>query len=202
MNISILGFKVNVELLILIGVIFLILVGHTVGGCCNCGKMWEGFEGKDGEEKDQKEEENEVEEPIDEEPVNEKKQKNTVVPAGDLIAQKAKHGSSKQMIKSGKEAFVSKSSDTPATFASTMSQSIDTSSWKLPSLTNIKKNAERKQEPFSQPDENMAFLAKTEFKPECCPNTYSNSSGCACMSSKDVNFLSKRGGNNVPYSVY
>jgi hypothetical protein len=35
MEISILGYKTNVEILILIGVIYLILVGHTVGSCCN-----------------------------------------------------------------------------------------------------------------------------------------------------------------------
>jgi hypothetical protein len=35
MDISILGYKLNLEVLILIGVIYLILVGHAVGGCCN-----------------------------------------------------------------------------------------------------------------------------------------------------------------------
>ena len=35
MDVSILGYKMNVEILILIGVIYLILVGHTVGSCCN-----------------------------------------------------------------------------------------------------------------------------------------------------------------------
>ena len=38
MNLSILGFKMNVELLILIGVIFLILAGSTVGGCYDCNR--------------------------------------------------------------------------------------------------------------------------------------------------------------------
>ena len=43
MDISILGYKLNVEILILIGVVYLILVGHTVYGSCNCGLM-EGLE--------------------------------------------------------------------------------------------------------------------------------------------------------------
>jgi hypothetical protein len=34
-GITIFGRKINFEILILIGVIYLILVGHTVGGCCN-----------------------------------------------------------------------------------------------------------------------------------------------------------------------
>ena len=35
MNITLFGFKLNVELLILIGIVYLIMVGHTLGGCCN-----------------------------------------------------------------------------------------------------------------------------------------------------------------------
>jgi len=48
----------------------------------------------------------------------------------------------------------------------------------------------------------LFMFANTEFKPECCPNTYSNSSGCACMDSNSYNYLITRGGNNVPYSEY
>jgi len=52
-------------------------------------------------------------------------------------------------------------------------------------------------------DEFSSLLFKnTAFKPECCPNTYSNSMGCACMSTKQYNYLENRGGNNVPYSEY
>ena len=39
MDISIFGFKLNVEILILIGVVYLILVGHTLCGCCNYSLM-------------------------------------------------------------------------------------------------------------------------------------------------------------------
>jgi carbonic anhydrase len=43
MDISIFGYKLNLEVLILIGVVYLILVGHTVCGSCNYGLM-EAFE--------------------------------------------------------------------------------------------------------------------------------------------------------------
>ena len=43
MDISIFGYKLNLEILILIGVVYLILVGHTLCGCCNMGKIMEGF---------------------------------------------------------------------------------------------------------------------------------------------------------------
>jgi len=39
MDISILGYKFNLEVLILIGVVYLILVGHMFCGCCNFGLM-------------------------------------------------------------------------------------------------------------------------------------------------------------------
>ena len=48
----------------------------------------------------------------------------------------------------------------------------------------------------------MDMFANTPFKPDCCPNTYSNSSGCACMDMKTYKNLRLRGGNNVPYSEY
>jgi hypothetical protein len=43
MDISLFGFKLNVELLILIGIVYLILVGHTIGGCCNMPRIMEGL---------------------------------------------------------------------------------------------------------------------------------------------------------------
>ena len=44
MEISIFGYKINLEILILIGVIYLIMVGHTIGGCCNFHGIMEGLE--------------------------------------------------------------------------------------------------------------------------------------------------------------
>jgi hypothetical protein len=46
----------------------------------------------------------------------------------------------------------------------------------------------------------MLMFANTPFKPECCPNTYSSSTGCACMTSEQVHLLKSRG--NVSYSEY
>jgi hypothetical protein len=43
MDITILGYKFNLEILILIGVVYLILVGHTVCGCCNMPRIMEGI---------------------------------------------------------------------------------------------------------------------------------------------------------------
>ena len=43
MDINLFGFKLNVELLILICIVYLILVGHTIGGCCNMPRIMEGL---------------------------------------------------------------------------------------------------------------------------------------------------------------
>jgi hypothetical protein len=47
MDITLFGFKMNLELLILIGVVYLILVAHTVGGCCNMPLIMEGLKSMD-----------------------------------------------------------------------------------------------------------------------------------------------------------
>jgi hypothetical protein len=53
--------------------------------------------------------------------------------------------------------------------------------------------------PLSSGELNM--FANTQFKPECCPTTYSNSMGCACISKDQYNYLITRGGNNVPFAI-
>jgi len=47
MDITLFGFKFNLEILILIGIIYLIMVGHTVCGCCNMHRIMEGMEKMD-----------------------------------------------------------------------------------------------------------------------------------------------------------
>ena len=88
---------------------------------------------------------------------------------------------------------------------------LDTTSWFSPNLVitpGEKPSAgaqailERPQQPVPLPKGELLMFANTPFKPECCPNTYSNSSGCACMTDEQYNYLITRGSNNVPYSEY
>lgn len=60
----------------------------------------------------------------------------------------------------------------------------------------------RKPQPIPLPKNELLMFANTPYKPECCPNTYSSSTGCACMTSEQNSYLVNRGGNNVPYSEY
>ena len=60
----------------------------------------------------------------------------------------------------------------------------------------------RKHQQIPLPKNELLMFANTPFKPECCPNTYSSSTGCACMTLEQNSYLIGRGSNNVPYSEY
>uniref|UniRef100_A0A6C0EXN8 Uncharacterized protein n=1 Tax=viral metagenome TaxID=1070528 RepID=A0A6C0EXN8_9ZZZZ len=47
------------------------------------------------------------------------------------------------------------------------------------------------------PEGEMLFFKDTKFDASCCPGTYSNSLGCACLSKKQFQYLTMRGGNNT-----
>ena len=150
MDISIFGYKLNLEVLILIGVVYLILVGHTFCGCANVGLM-ESFVG-----------------------ANTNYGESSFYKLGD-------------------------------------NSQINTASWSKPNLTvvpgqpltpGVQAILDRPEQPVPLPEGEMLMFANTPFKPECCPNTFSNSSGCACMTTKQYNYLVTRGSNNVPYSEY
>jgi hypothetical protein len=88
---------------------------------------------------------------------------------------------------------------------------VNTSSWSAPNLVLVpgqtpsagaQQILNRKPQPVPLPEGELLLFADTEFKPECCPNAYSNSTGCACMTTGQYNYLVERGGNNVPYSEY
>lgn len=41
---------------------------------------------------------------------------------------------------------------------------------------------------------------KNQVKPECCPSTYTTSSGCVCTTDADRELINSRGGNRTPYT--
>lgn len=47
------------------------------------------------------------------------------------------------------------------------------------------------------PEGELYFFKDTKFDPLCCPGTYSNSTGCACLSKPQFNYLTGRGGNHT-----
>ena len=147
MNLELFGFKIPVELITIICIIYLILIVNTLYSCCNK----EGFTGantNDGESSD---------------------------------------------------------------FNLNNDAAIDPNSWNMGNLTyrkdqpvdkSVQEILDRPAQPVPLPEGELSMFATTQFKPECCPNTYSNSTGCACMTVNQYNYLRERGGNNVPYSEY
>lgn len=64
------------------------------------------------------------------------------------------------------------------------------------------------QSKFVGPSDSLDYFADTDFKPECCGSNYSSkgglmreggysSSGCACMSKKQIDYINERGGNRT-----
>ena len=196
MDISIFGYKLNVEILILIGVIYLILVGHTLCGCCNYSLM----EGLDNMIKPDTDTTMQSSDDSD-------MSSTTPTPAGGSVSSKNK-GTTQ-----GKEGFVGANINygQSSQYDLNSDPMINTSSWNAPDMTvipgkalspGVKQFLAREPQPVPLPEDELVMFASTPFKPECCPNTYSTSTGCACMTGQQYNYLVTRGGNNVPYSEY
>lgn len=194
MDISIFGIKLQVEILILIGVIYLILVAHTLCGCCNYSLM-EAFTDASGN----------ISSAI--KTTAQDVSGNIPEPAGGTVSNKIK-GTIQ-----AKEGFVGANTNygQSSPFDLNSSSTVNTSSWSAPDMTvvpgkplspGVKQFLAREPQQIPLPEDELDMFASTQFKPECCPNTYSTSTGCACMSGKQYNYLVNRGGNNVPYSEY
>ena len=56
----------------------------------------------------------------------------------------------------------------------------------------------RPKQPVPLPNGQLDMFATTSFSPKCCPNSFSNSMGCACMTLEQQKYLTQRGGNNNP----
>jgi hypothetical protein len=56
--------------------------------------------------------------------------------------------------------------------------------------------------PIPLPANELLIFKENKFSPECCPSTYSNSMGCVCASSEQMQYLNERGGNRTLTSEY
>jgi len=162
MGIAIFGYKVSVEVLILIGIIYLILFVHTMGGTCN--------------------------------------------PSGLIIENMRNNSLSKEGFVGANTNYGESSSynllnDKPKNTSSWFQSDLRVTPGK-PLSKGVQNILNRPSQPVPLPPGELDMFATTPFKPECCPNTYSTSTGCACMTTGQYNYLSTRGGNNAPYSEY
>ena len=206
MNISIFGFKLSLEILILIGIVYLILVIHTVCGCTNIFRNKEGMESAH----------NSLVQSYPSVAAN-ADVTGALVPASystptpALLSTGANMSSKKGSSK--KEGFVGANTNygESSTYSLTNPPHINTYNWGKPNLVikpgnPIPKAAQaiidRPNQSLPLPENQLSLFDNMPFSPECCPNTYSSSMGCACMNTNTYNYLITRGGNNVPYSEY
>ena len=188
MEISIGSYKFRLEILLLLVIVYWIMFGHMICGCSRVGLM-EGFE----EAKKIADGKKTIAEALT--------GKNTIAaPPARKIA--------------GKEGFVGANNMAAGpefAGARTPDYIMNPSTWTMPTLTyspgttpdaGVQAIWDRPKQPIPLPEGQLDMFATTPFKPECCPNAYSSSTGCACMTTGQYNYLRERGSNNVPYSQF
>ena len=203
MEITIGSYKMRVEILILIVIVSWIMFGHMLCGCSNVSFM-EGMELlKEGMSKQKPA--SALAMPAVSSNVAAFTQMNDMDVS--TITNSLKHASIK-------EAFTgSNNTATGPQFAEARSADyiMNPNTWSKPTLTyspgtkpdaGVQSLLNRPKQPIPLPEGELDMFATTEFKPECCPNAYSSSTGCACMTMGQYDYLHLRGGNNVPYSEY
>lgn len=77
-------------------------------------------------------------------------------------------------------------------------QNVDNTPWLTFCAANNRPNTSNPAIYKNQPTpKDMFFFDNTSFKPECCPATYSSSTGCACVNEEQRKFINQRGGNRL-----
>lgn len=186
MDISIGPYKFRLEILILIGLLLWVIFGHVLCSCSRIGLM-EGLEvmQEGAQAMDNK--------------VKEKSAQKDMTEGADVPVNNSK-----------KESFANLGNFSPD-YQSADYMGANTASWSMPTLEYTKGGKldagaqailNRPKQPIPLPEGELDMFATTEFKPECCPNTYSSGTGCACMTMGQYDALRTRFGNNVPYSEY
>lgn len=201
MEITIGSYKMRMEIVLLIVLVFWIMFGHIMCSCCTV-RLFEGMTSVKPAIAAMRKESTATTTPSagTGESGKGKAAFTTLGEIGDLF--------------SPKEGFTSGNNTAyEPEFGSAKSEAytIDPANWGQPNLTYSKGTTpdagvqslwNRPKQPIPLPEGELDMFATTDFKPECCPNTYSSSEGCACMTMGQYNYLQSRGGNNVPYSEY
>ena len=209
MEISIGSYKFRLEILILIVVVSWIMFGHLLCGCSRVGMMEgmqmmkEGLVGTPGRKVAARGVYN-----------NNNPSTTTTNDDGTTTTTTTDGTTTDGTSSSTTEGFVgyNNSASSPQfAGAKTPDYIMNPSTWSMPTLTyspgtkpdaGVKAIWDRPKQPIPLPKDELDMFATTPFAPECCPNAYSSSMGCACMTVDQYNYLRERGSNNVPYSEY
>lgn len=179
MDISIGSYKFRLEILVLIVIVYLIMFGHTLCGCSRVGLL-EGME----------------------------------IMKNEISGFRPRARARADNVIDAKEGFVgSNNMAAGPEFADANGPDyiMNPSTWSMPTLiyspgttpdAGVQALLNRPKQPIPLPEGQLNMFNTTDFKPECCPNAFSSSTGCACMTMPQYEYLRERGGNNVPYSEY
>ena len=207
MDISIFGYKISLEILILIAILYLIIVGHTLCSCCDFYSLIEGMDMPQDMSGAIQQVKAKVQAKVQTAQANQQLATQTTADGTSTTTTTGTptttttEGFTGANINYGESSLYSLGDDTP----------LDTSSWSAQDMTvksghrdsaGVKTFLARPEQQIPLPEGEMLMFANTKFAPEFCPNTYSNSSGCAAMTGAQYNYLVTRGGNNLPYSEY
>ena len=181
--------KISLKMLLLIFGVFLIFSHFTVRSCCQNHGLLEGLQ--------------QMATP----PTTTAAIAKRSVPSSSTIPSPATPPSSVQS-NAKKEGFVGGNTNygESSSYSLAKTNPVDTSKWGNPSLTLNSKAGmniqNRQNQSLPLPDGQLSIFNNMPFSPECCPNTFSSSMGCACMNTDTYKYLNSRAGNNVPYSEY
>lgn len=185
MEISIGSYKFRVEILVAIVIVFWIMFGHMLCGCCRVNVFEAMTSGPS--------------------------------PAKRMVAATAIYNRNNNISSDNSTTTEGFTGANNAAYgpefagARTPDYIMNPSTWSMPTLTyspgtkpdaGVKAIWDRPKQPIPLPEGELDMFATTPFKPECCPNAYSSSMGCACMTVDQYNYLRERGSNNVPYDIY
>ena len=189
MEISIGSYKFRVEILIAIVIVFWVMFGHILCSCCRVNLLEGLTNGTPGRK-------------IAATNVYQNNNTNTTDSSAETTTTTTTEGFTGANTSSyGPEFAGAKGPD----------YIMNPSTWAMPTLTyspgtrpdaGVKAIWDRPKQPIPLPEGQLDMFATTPFAPECCPNAYSSSMGCACMTVDQYNALRQRFGNNVPYSEY
>jgi hypothetical protein len=213
MDISINGYKINIEIIILIGVICLILFSYTLCGCCN-GSIIEtmtnltvdssGNDNKDSSGNDNKDSSG-----------NDNKDSSGSNDNKDSSGNNNKDSSGNN----NKDSSGNDNKDSPdklTIIKQNLSNILNTVTKEgfasalyadkpynlttdQPMSVPVKQSSHKGTQSAPLSESTTLIFSNTQFKPECCPNTYSTSSGCACMTDKALKLIQTRGANNSTF---
>lgn len=178
MDISIGSYKVRLEILLLIVILFWIIFGHAMCSCSTMSAM-EGFQALENM-------------------VTRKKQ--PVVRNG-MVSGKEGFTSGNNTAMSDNQFASTNSPDWYMPPSKWPQQTLVYTAGQKPPPGVASIWARTKAQPPKQPGQ-LSFFDNILFKPECCGlgSDSSSSMGCACYTVEDYNYLKTRGGNNVPFS--